>query len=180
MSVRIHPQSPPRRGRRDPAGDVAGAWRCMTHPGTLSLPAPPPLSVYVHLPWCLKKCPYCDFNSHDRAAPTPATCPRPRYLDAVRADLEALAAAGLGPRRPDHLHRRRHAQPVLAGSDRAAAARPAHAAAAGRRLRDHDGGQPRHLRAGALPRLRAGRREPAVDRRAELQRRPAARARPRA
>ena len=32
-------------------------------PGTLQLPALPPLSLYVHLPWCLKKCPYCDFNS---------------------------------------------------------------------------------------------------------------------
>ena len=31
-------------------------------PGTLQLPALPPLSLYVHLPWCLKKCPYCDFN----------------------------------------------------------------------------------------------------------------------
>jgi coproporphyrinogen III oxidase-like Fe-S oxidoreductase len=34
-------------------------------PGTLQLPALPPLSLYVHLPWCLKKCPYCDFNSHE-------------------------------------------------------------------------------------------------------------------
>ena len=33
-------------------------------PGSLTLPALPPLSLYVHLPWCLKKCPYCDFNSH--------------------------------------------------------------------------------------------------------------------
>lgn len=55
--------------------------------GTLSLPALPPLSLYVHLPWCLKKCPYCDFNSHewrDGGAP-----PEARYLDALRADLEA-------------------------------------------------------------------------------------------
>jgi oxygen-independent coproporphyrinogen-3 oxidase len=53
-------------------------------PGTLALPAPPPLSVYVHLPWCLRKCPYCDFNSHE----TPADLPEAAYLDAVRADLE--------------------------------------------------------------------------------------------
>ncbi len=33
--------------------------------GLLQLPALPPLSLYVHLPWCLKKCPYCDFNSHE-------------------------------------------------------------------------------------------------------------------
>ena len=32
--------------------------------GTLSLASLPPLSLYIHLPWCLKKCPYCDFNSH--------------------------------------------------------------------------------------------------------------------
>ena len=41
--------------------------------GTLQLAALPPLSLYVHLPWCLKKCPYCDFNSHELlAAGTPA------------------------------------------------------------------------------------------------------------
>ena len=59
-------------------------------PGTLSLPAPPPLSVYVHLPWCLKKCPYCDFNSHEfhTAGATPGDLPERRYLDAIRADLE--------------------------------------------------------------------------------------------
>ena len=36
-------------------------------PGTLQLAALPPLSLYIHLPWCLKKCPYCDFNSHELA-----------------------------------------------------------------------------------------------------------------
>ena len=35
--------------------------------GTLQLAALPPLSLYVHLPWCIKKCPYCDFNSHEMA-----------------------------------------------------------------------------------------------------------------
>jgi len=39
----------------------------------------------VHLPWCLKKCPYCDFNSHQ----VQGTAPEARYLDALRADLEA-------------------------------------------------------------------------------------------
>jgi oxygen-independent coproporphyrinogen-3 oxidase len=57
-------------------------------PGTLQLPALPPLSLYVHLPWCLKKCPYCDFNSHEvRAAD--GEMPEGRYLDALVADLEA-------------------------------------------------------------------------------------------
>jgi putative oxygen-independent coproporphyrinogen III oxidase len=81
-------------------------------PGTLQLPALPPLSLYVHLPWCLKKCPYCDFNSHemDLAPKTRGTAsaplgrvsglgrpgagparaiPESRYLEALRADLEA-------------------------------------------------------------------------------------------
>jgi len=53
--------------------------------GVLSLGAMPPLSLYVHLPWCLKKCPYCDFNSHEQRGGVPET----RYLDALRADLEA-------------------------------------------------------------------------------------------
>jgi putative oxygen-independent coproporphyrinogen III oxidase len=55
-------------------------------PGTLQLPALPPLSLYVHLPWCLKKCPYCDFNSHEIE---PGEMPQQRYLDAVVADLDA-------------------------------------------------------------------------------------------
>ncbi len=81
--------------------------------GTLQLGALPPLSLYVHLPWCIKKCPYCDFNSHE-LAPTVAhsvSLPAPRggaaglgrpgtgmsvgdmpeqaYIDALIADLES-------------------------------------------------------------------------------------------
>ena len=55
-------------------------------PGTLQLAALPPLALYVHLPWCLAKCPYCDFNSHEMA---PSALPEARYLQALRADLEA-------------------------------------------------------------------------------------------
>jgi oxygen-independent coproporphyrinogen-3 oxidase len=55
-------------------------------PGTLQLSSLPPLSLYVHLPWCLKKCPYCDFNSHEMR---PDEVPQQRYLDALVADLEA-------------------------------------------------------------------------------------------
>ena len=58
-------------------------------PGTLSLAAMPPLSLYVHLPWCLKKCPYCDFNSHEHRASAGGGLPETRYLDALRCDLEA-------------------------------------------------------------------------------------------
>jgi len=57
-------------------------------PGTLQLGAQPPLSLYVHLPWCLRKCPYCDFNSHEWSAPGAGELPERRYLDALVADLE--------------------------------------------------------------------------------------------
>ena len=35
------------------------------------LRALPPLALYVHIPWCVRKCPYCDFNSHERAGSLP-------------------------------------------------------------------------------------------------------------
>ncbi len=54
-------------------------------PGTLSLGALPPLALYVHLPWCIRKCPYCDFNSHENRGEVPEQ----RYLEALRADLES-------------------------------------------------------------------------------------------
>jgi putative oxygen-independent coproporphyrinogen III oxidase len=56
--------------------------------GPLQLSSLPPLSLYVHLPWCLKKCPYCDFNSHEAAGGFTQDL-EARYLDALRADLEA-------------------------------------------------------------------------------------------
>jgi putative oxygen-independent coproporphyrinogen III oxidase len=68
-------QSPIRIHR--PSGSAAGGVR---------LAALPPLSLYVHLPWCLKKCPYCDFNSHQAAT---GSLPEARYLDALVADLDA-------------------------------------------------------------------------------------------
>ncbi len=60
-------------------------------PGTLQLKGLPPLSLYVHLPWCLKKCPYCDFNSHEWGASphTQGALPEQAYVNAVLADLEA-------------------------------------------------------------------------------------------
>ena len=54
-------------------------------PGTLHLAALPPLALYVHLPWCIRKCPYCDFNSHQQQGPIAEV----EYLDALAADLEA-------------------------------------------------------------------------------------------
>lgn len=61
----------------------------LMRPGTLSLAALPPLSLYVHLPWCLKKCPYCDFNSHEWRNGSADAPPQEAYLDALCADLEA-------------------------------------------------------------------------------------------
>jgi putative oxygen-independent coproporphyrinogen III oxidase len=54
-------------------------------PGSIRLTALPPLALYVHLPWCIKKCPYCDFNSHEQRGALEES----RYIDALVADLEA-------------------------------------------------------------------------------------------
>lgn len=75
-----------------PAGDAALQKSAQALPhymrtGTLQLGALPPLSLYVHLPWCLKKCPYCDFNSHEWRAG--GQIPEQAYLAALRADLDA-------------------------------------------------------------------------------------------
>ncbi|WP_296061525.1 radical SAM family heme chaperone HemW [uncultured Amphritea sp.] len=44
----------------------------------------PPLSLYIHIPWCVRKCPYCDFNSHA----VNGEIPQQRYIDALMRDLE--------------------------------------------------------------------------------------------
>ena len=71
-----------------PLRDVQHSMR----PGVLQLTSLPPLSLYVHLPWCLKKCPYCDFNSHEwqgtGSGGASRSIPEQRYLDALMADLE--------------------------------------------------------------------------------------------
>ncbi len=92
----------------DPAAGATAVAASVEHylrPGTLNLRQLPPLSLYVHLPWCLKKCPYCDFNSHELMAAPPSSMPatssvptaglaldaalETRYLDALRSDLES-------------------------------------------------------------------------------------------
>jgi putative oxygen-independent coproporphyrinogen III oxidase len=49
------------------------------------LQTPPPLSLYIHWPWCVKKCPYCDFNSHEAKGDIPEA----EYINALIADLES-------------------------------------------------------------------------------------------
>lgn len=72
------------------AENLAGAAIRWFKPGALQLATLPPLSLYVHLPWCLRKCPYCDFNSHEwrDGRELPVSMARD-YLAALRADLES-------------------------------------------------------------------------------------------
>jgi len=54
----------------------------------------PPLTLYVHVPWCVRKCPYCDFNSHEARGDIPEDA----YVDALIADLDAALPAVWGRR----------------------------------------------------------------------------------
>ena len=63
-------------------------------PGEVRFTALPPLALYVHLPWCVRKCPYCDFNSHERGEELPER----EYVAALVADLEGLLPSVWGRR----------------------------------------------------------------------------------
>jgi putative oxygen-independent coproporphyrinogen III oxidase len=64
-----------------------------SHSG-VALKALPPLALYVHLPWCVRKCPYCDFNSHEARSRIPET----EYVNALIADLESALPSIWGRR----------------------------------------------------------------------------------
>ena len=70
-----------------PLQPAASPQRSLPLPGRPQLSVPPPLSLYVHFPWCVRKCPYCDFNSH--APRGDAGIPEAAWIDAVMADLQA-------------------------------------------------------------------------------------------
>ena len=83
----------------------------------------PPLSLYVHFPWCVRKCPYCDFNSHTLHG----ALPRGRTTSRRCCATSMQRMPSLGARAAQHIHRRRHAEPVLARGPRPAARRRARA-----------------------------------------------------
>ena len=82
--IPIIPFRPDGRAIAQPGPAEAAA--AYLRPGLLNLSALPPLSLYVHYPWCVRKCPYCDFNSHE--AGDDAAASETAYLDALRRDLE--------------------------------------------------------------------------------------------
>ncbi len=75
-------------GLESPSAQALDVMHAM-RPGVLQFATLPPLSLYVHLPWCLKKCPYCDFNSHEWRGGASSEPPETAYIDALMADLEA-------------------------------------------------------------------------------------------
>ena len=64
------------------------------HPSSPQFKALPPLALYIHIPWCARKCPYCDFNSHEAKG----AVPEERYVAALIADLELALPAVWGRR----------------------------------------------------------------------------------
>src|ERR1700704_1642295 len=66
----------------------------LSQPGKVRLEVLPPLALYVHIPWCVRKCPYCDFNSHERAGELPER----EYIEKLFLDLEAALPSIWGRR----------------------------------------------------------------------------------
>jgi oxygen-independent coproporphyrinogen-3 oxidase len=66
----------------------------LERPGAVRLEALPPLALYVHIPWCVRKCPYCDFNSHERTG----ALPEAEYVNRLMLDVEAALPSVWGRR----------------------------------------------------------------------------------
>lgn len=64
---------------------IFAAGKTPSVPTALEFRVSPPLALYVHVPWCVQKCPYCDFNSHEAGE----TIPERAYVDALIADLQS-------------------------------------------------------------------------------------------
>ena len=157
----------PRPG--DAGADRAAAGRAMSAGNDPGLRSPhfdalPPLSLYVHIPWCIKKCPYCDFNSHERRDEMPEA----QYVDALIADLE-FALPSIWGRRVETVFfgggtpslfsaRRDRPHPRCRSCTRAACA--------GRR--NHAGSQSGNVRAAKVLGLQGGRHQSAFVGRAKL------------
>lgn len=82
-----------------PVGSTARsvARRSAAGAGRARLAGLPPLTLYIHFPWCVKKCPYCDFNSHERPGGV-ASIPEEAYVDALIADLDRVVPQVWGRR----------------------------------------------------------------------------------
>src|SRR5262245_34679762 len=75
-----------------PSAPVASPRRT-AHSRRLAFAALPPLALYVHLPWCVRKCPYCDFNSYEAGK---SGFDDARYVDALLRDLDAEVSLAQG------------------------------------------------------------------------------------
>jgi hypothetical protein len=123
----------------------------------------PPLSLYVHIPWCVRKCPYCDFNSHEARNGVPEQ----EYVAALTADLEQALPLVWG----------RKVGSIFFGGGTPSLFSP-HGMdtilSMVRARRNHAGSQPRHVRSRKIPRFPRNRHQPAFDRHPEFQSRASA------
>ena len=151
----------------------------------VSFSAQPPLSLYVHIPWCVRKCPYCDFNSHELRAPAAGAADgraldrelETQYVEALTRDLEyalpqiwgrRVLSVFFGGGTPSLLSASALDQ-ILSGIRARVQLDPERGGDAG--------GQPRDVRGREVRAISLTRHQPIVDRHSELQRSPSARAR---